>query len=395
MPERLRVLLLSTSYPLRPTSSSGIFVRRLADALGDLCDVTVLCPADDVCGPLDAGSRVKLVPFRYAPERWQRLAQTPGGVLPAMRAQPVLLLLLPCFLAAFLAALLRRARRCDAIHANWALSGALAAVIWPVHRRPIVLTLRGDDVSMASRSSVHRLLLRVALHRASQVVCVAHSMAQNLRASFPVHSHKTRVILNGVDLVHSSEGRRSHRILFVGSLIPRKGADVLLRAFARLEPKVETLRLIGDGPERTRLVELARALAISDRVEFAGQVPPHEVAGHLAESEVFVLPSLSEGRPNVLLEAMAAGVAVVATEIDGVRETVADGVEAWLVPPGDPDALANALGDALARPEERLQRAKAARRRIDAQGWTWSAAARAYADVFTAAVVGQSPSRCA
>ncbi len=392
MPERLRVLLLSTSYPLRSASSSGIFVRRLADALGNLCDVTVLCPADDVSEPFEAGNLVKLAPFRYAPRRWQRLAQTPGGVLPAIRAQPALLLLLPCFLAAFLAAVLRRARSCDAIHANWALSGALAAFIWPVHRRPIVLTLRGDDVSMASRSTVHRLLLRVALHRASQVVCVAHSMAKTLRASFPLHAHKTRVILNGVDMVYRPEGRRSHRILFVGSLIPRKGADVLLRAFARLGPGVETLRLVGDGPERARLGELAQTLGISHRVEFVGQVPPDAVAGHLAGSEVFVLPSHSEGRPNVLLEAMAAGVAVVATKIDGVQETVAGGVEAWLVPAGDPDALANALSDALARPDERVQRANAARRRLDVQGWTWSAAARAYAEAFTAAVVGQLPS---
>ena len=79
MPERLRVLLLSTSYPLRSASSSGIFVRRLADALGNLCDVTVLCPADDVSEPFEAGNLVKLAPFRYAPRRWQRLAQTPGG----------------------------------------------------------------------------------------------------------------------------------------------------------------------------------------------------------------------------------------------------------------------------------------------------------------------------
>jgi glycosyltransferase involved in cell wall biosynthesis len=383
----LRILVLTTSYPLRRASSSGVFVRRLVEALSAHAQMRVLCPADASSDSYDDGGNVTLQPFRYAPRRWQRLAQEPGGVLPAIRARPALLLLLPFFLLAFAWALVRAARRVDVIHANWAITGALAALLSPLHRRPVVLTLRGDDVTVARRSGIHRVLLHRSVGHARAVVCVAETMARNLEAELPSAAAKTRVVLNGVggefrptDAVPAAVAR----IVFVGSLIPRKGGDVLLRAFAGLSsPSV--LRFVGDGPERESLEALGRSLGVADRLEFSGQVAPESVAGHLAASTLFVLPSYSEGRPNVLLEAMAGGVPVVASRIDGVIDTVVDGEHAWLFDAGDVDALTAALIDALARPDERQRRALAARRHVEVSGWTWDAAAKKYADIFAAA----------
>lgn len=385
MAESLRVLVLSTSYPLRSVSSCGVFVRRLVDALGAHCALTVLCPSDD-CAATAAGT-AQLIAFRYAPRRWQLLAQSSGGVLPALRARPALFALLPSFLVALTWALLRLARRVDVIHANWAICGALAGLLQPLHRRPFVVTLRGDDVAVAGRSGLHRLLLRLAVVRAAEVVCVADTMAQNLRATMPASAAKVRVILNGVDVQFRAESGASPilRTVFVGSLIPRKGVDILLKAFALLDESAGVLRLVGDGPERARLQALARDLGVQARMEFIGQVEPEQVAGHLAESQLFVLPSYSEGRPNVLLEAMASGTAVVATRIAGVVDTIADGEQAWLCEPGDVNGLSATLRDALQHPKERLRRAAAARRRVEVEGWTWQAAARSYAGVFAAA----------
>lgn len=385
----LRVLVLTTSYPLRPASSSGVFVRRLVEALAGHAQLRVLCPADASAEPVDGGTRVALQAFRYAPRRWQRLAQEPGGVLPAIRARPALLLLLPFFLLAFSWALVRAARRADVIHANWAITGALAALLRPLHRRPVVLTLRGDDVTVARRSGIHRRLLHGAVGNASAVVCVAETMARSLEAEMPACAAKVRVVLNGVGgefrpAVEPTAG--PSRIVFVGSLIPRKGADVLLRAFARMRDSSAVLRFVGDGPERERLEALGRSLAVEGRLEFSGQVAPEQVADHLAASTLFVLPSYSEGRPNVLLEAMAGGVPVVASRIDGVVDTAVDGEHAWLFAAGDVDALTSALDDAMARPDERRRRALSARRHVEVSGWTWDAAARDYAGIFAAVV---------
>lgn len=389
----LRVLVVTTSYPLRLSSSSGVFVRRLVDALAAHGVMRVLCPADSSTEPLDAGGSVALVAFRYAPTPWQRLAQGPGGVLPAIRAQPALLLLLPMFLLSLSWNLVRHARRADVIHANWAITGALAALLRFAHRRPIVLTLRGDDVTVAGRSGLHRRILTTAVRGAHTIVCVADSMARNLAAAMPECAGRIQVVLNGVGGEFRPDDSRSEvarRVVFVGSLIPRKGADVLLRAFARSATPDLVLRLVGDGPERAPLAALAHSLGIADQVEFCGQVAPCDVASHLAQSALFVLPSYSEGRPNVLLEAMAQGVPVIATRIDGVVDTVTEGEHAWLFEAGSVDALSAALEEALSRPDERRRRAAAARRHVDQNGWTWDAAARRYADVFVAAATAEA-----
>lgn len=394
--QRLRVLVLSTSYPLRRSSSSGVFVRRLVEALSAHCAMTVLCPADVMPVPAGEGGAVEVVPFRYGPRRWQRLAQTAGGVLPALRAQPALFVLLPVFLGSLAFALLRRARHADVIHANWAICGALAGLLRGWHRRPVVVTLRGDDVTVAARSRVHRRLLQLAVGRATAVVCVAETMAQTLRAALPDCAGKVRVALNGVggEFAAGTAGALAgSRLVFVGSLIPRKGVDVLLRAFAGLQRADLRLRIVGDGPDRDALLALAQELGVASQVEFVGQVAPDAVAPLIADSGIFVLPSYSEGRPNVLLEAMAAGLAIAATRIPGVIDSVADGRHAWLFEPGDDAALRAVLADMLDNPSERARRGAAARDEVVARGWTWAATAHVYAQVFSEAAA--SPARAA
>ncbi|UXI67701.1 glycosyltransferase [Tahibacter amnicola] len=383
---RRRVLVLSTSYPLGADASSGIFVRRLVDALRERFDMAVLCPADAATQAPSTTPGVALHAYRYAPRRWQLLAQTPGGVIPSIKAMPALLALVPFFLGSLAWSLVRLARRADLIHANWAICGALAGVLRFAHRKPIVVTLRGDDVTLAARSSLHRMLLRLAVTRASRVVCVAETMAVALRERMPEISHKIHVALNGVDSVEAAAAARpadaNIELICVGSLIARKGVDVLLRAVAQLNRQDLRVRLVGEGPERGRLQVLANALGLSEQVVFQGAVAPDEVPRWLAASDIFVLPSYSEGRPNVLLEAMAAGRAIIATAIPGVIDTVRDGTHAWLFPAGDADALARALAQALAEPGERQRRAEAARREVGHRGWTWAATAEVYAGLF-------------
>lgn len=371
-------------------------MRRLVEALSARCAMTVLCPADDLPVPVGDGNAVEIVPFRYGPRRWQRLAQTAGGVLPALRAQPALFALLPVFLGSLALALLRHARHVDVIHANWAICGALAGLLRGLHRRPVVVTLRGDDVTVAARSRVHRRLLQLAVGRATAVVCVAETMAETLRATLPDYAGKVRVALNGVgaEFATGADVEQSGlRLVFVGSLIPRKGVDVLLRALAGLKRADLCLRIVGDGPDRDRLLALAQELGVASQVEFVGQVAPDAVASHIADSSIYVLPSYSEGRPNVLLEAMAAGLAIAATRIPGVIDTVADGQHAWLFEPGDDASLRAVLADMLGNPPERARRGAAAREEVVARGWTWAATAHVYAQVFSEAAA--SPAHAA
>jgi glycosyltransferase involved in cell wall biosynthesis len=153
--------------------------------------------------------------------------------------------------------------------------------------------------------------------------------------------------------------------------------------------------LVGDGPDRVQLEDLARSLGVSPRVQFLGAQPRQTVFEELARAAVVAIPSKrasdgdEDGVPVVLAEAMAARVPVVVSNAGGLGEHVVDGVSGWLVSSDDPEGLASALGEALTRPDESEKRAIAA--------YSWASehlsatvAARQYAGLLQAAARGQA-----
>ncbi len=154
-------------------------------------------------------------------------------------------------------------------------------------------------------------------------------------------------------------------VLAVGRLSSEKGHTDLLEAVARLADAPLQLVLVGDGPERQRLERRIQRLRFGGRVILAGHRA--DVRPFYAAATAFALPSHSEGSPNVVLEAMAAGVPVAATHVGGVPEIVEHERTGLLVPPRDPDAMAAALRRLLTGPEERCTFAAAARRDIEAR----------------------------
>jgi glycosyltransferase involved in cell wall biosynthesis len=135
-------------------------------------------------------------------------------------------------------------------------------------------------------------------------------------------------------------------ILSVAHLYRRKDIATLLEAAARMKTPAR-LRIVGDGPERGRLARLCRRRGLDSRVTFRGHVPFAELAAEYRSAGIFCLPSRQEGFGIVLLEAMAAGLAVVAARAGAVPEIVMDGKTGVLVPPGDPETLAEALDGLL------------------------------------------------
>ena len=149
---------------------------------------------------------------------------------------------------------------------------------------------------------------------------------------------------------------------WIGRLIPIKGCDVFVDALSRISHTDWSAVIIGDGPEREGLVSRVAELGIAERVRFVGAVP--EAARFLAAFDLFVLSSRSEGTPMVLLEAMGAGVPVVATRVGGIPDVLRAGVDGWLVPPEDPQELARSLEEALSAASVRVARGDAARTRV-------------------------------
>lgn len=185
-----------------------------------------------------------------------------------------------------------------------------------------------------------------------------------------------RIIPNGVDVDRFATARpfpsvTRPNLVFLGRLEPRKGLEDLVRAFALLKASHADLRLyvVGDGPERDRCQQLLPARLRSD-VVFLGRIDDREVPRLLASASVFVSPARGgESFGIVLVEAMAAGAPVVATELPGFRSVATDDVSARLVPPGDVDALADAIAALLANPAR--ARALAEQAALDVRAFDW------------------------
>jgi len=223
---------------------------------------------------------------------------------------------------------------------------------------------------------------RLLARKTDAIVAVSAEVRQFLSRQLRIDPSSIRVVHNGVALDAPSDARVSDlrarlsvgsagvRLATVASLTRKKGHDVLLRAVARLrEGGVDfALALAGDGVERRRIEASIARLHLGDRVHLLGAVA--NVADVLAAVDLFVLPSLVEGLPLALLEAMATGKAVIATAVGGVPEVVQSGVNGLLVPPGDDAALADAIATLARSAAERDRLGAAARTTIERGGFT-------------------------
>jgi glycosyltransferase involved in cell wall biosynthesis len=204
------------------------------------------------------------------------------------------------------------------------------------------------------------------------VACISDfCRAQLMRLVEPEHWDKLQVVHCGVEPERYRAPERAARdvveLLSIGRLEPMKGFAVLIEAVAELVRAGEPLRLtiVGDGPQRAALEALAARELPADRFAFTGALGAPEVTRRLAEADVFCLPSFAEGVPVVLMEAMASGLPVIATQIMGIPELVRSGESGLLVPPGRPEPLAAAIRRLARDPALRVAYGEAGRATVE------------------------------
>lgn len=191
---------------------------------------------------------------------------------------------------------------------------------------------------------------RRALSLARGVIATSDATARRLVTGFGVAASRIRVVQPGVPIAHTVATVRRRPaavplLLCVATLTPRKGQHLLLRALAGLRRQPWRLRLVGQTRSRSyarRLRRLALALGLTDRIAFAGIVPPAALPAQYRSADAFILPSFHEGFGIALAEAAAFRLPIIASDVGAIAEAVA-GSRHWLVPPGDPRALARAL----------------------------------------------------
>jgi len=204
----------------------------------------------------------------------------------------------------------------------------------------------------AGKSIVQIAMQRAAYACAHTIVANADAVAARLRREGVARSRIT-VVPNGLDLSAFSPRvlpSALRRVAMVANLRPGKGHDTLVEASTILLRRFPDAHfdLVGDGSERARLEEMMASRGVGGAFTFAGHV--ENVAQRLHQADVFTLPSESEAFPNAVLEAMASGLPVVASDVGGIRELVQHGRSGLLVPPRNPLALADAIGRLMAAP---------------------------------------------
>ncbi len=399
----LKVTMLTTSFPLSTESISGIFVARLIKNLPKNISTVVVTPGSQG-SQLPGGSQGQLITnaFRYAPKKMQVLAHNPGGIPVALKNHKWAYLLLPQFLFAMFVACWRTARHSDVIHANWAICGCIAGLVGKLIGVPLVTTLRGEDVTRAKKRVIDRMILLLCLRLSAKVVAVSHAIANWILIEHPSMSSRVQVIENGVDESFLKVG--AHRLwtahspftlITVGSLIPRKEISSIVEALVLVTATQDIqLNIIGSGPEESELRKMVARLDLLQQVRFLGSVTPESMPNLLSCADMLILASSSEGRPNVILEAMAAGVPVIASAIDGVTELVEDGVTGLLFSLGDSKCLARQIDKLSQDPQMRDKLAKNARKFIVESGLMWSNTGSRYAALYDQLITSRLTSRC-
>lgn len=248
----------------------------------------------------------------------------------------------------------------DVIDAHFLYPDGVAAVLLGRSlRKPVVLSARGSDVNAAAHERVAGACIRWAAPRAAALIAVSAALRDAMVAA-GLPADRIAVLRNGVDLETFAPGDRASAgaalagaatgpvLLAVGNLVPEKGFDLALRTLAELADA--RLVVVGRGPEELRLRRLALELGVADRVEWRAPVPQEQLARVYAGADLTVLTSLREGMPNVLLESLACGTPVVATDVGGCREVVAAPEAGRLVAGRDVGAFVQACREVLAAP---------------------------------------------
>lgn len=388
----MKVLVLSHMYPSMFSEVSGIFVHEQVKALVEKgVEVRVISPVPWTPFPIN-----------HLNSKWRAYSQIPlRSNLDGIRVYYPRYLTFPraLFFASSGERMYRGIRKLveemyqdfpfDLIHAHTALPDGYASMLLILrYHKPLVVTIHGQDFQppVSTSEACAQAIQRVSSH-ASKIIVVSNKLKLLAQQTFQ-NAKEIVVIPNGISLEDLALGglRATNKgevtILSVSGLTRAKGIDLNLQALARLRMKYKNLRyvIIGDGPERTRLVRLARSLGILDQLEFHGFLPHKEALRYMAQCDIFSLPSWDEGFGIAYLEAMANGKPVIGCQGEGIEDFVEHKRTGWLVKPKDVDSLVEALNYLLSNPEE--AKAMGERARKVALEYTWERNAERTIEVY-------------
>lgn len=393
MSRLLRVLTFSTLFPSGARPGHGIFVETRLRELVKSGRVESRVVAPVPWFPSGAERFGEYARFARTPRRETRNGLDvlhPRYALPPKVGMSVAPLLLALGARGAVRRLLDEGFEFDVIDAHYYYpDGVAAALLAQWFGKPFTVTARGSDLNLISRYALPRRMMRWAADRAAASIGVSAALVDVLRG-WGLAPDRLHVMRNGVDLQRFRPQPRAQAraalglsgdplLLSVGNLVALKGHELVIDALAELLPTRPGARLVvvGAGPLRESLAAHARARGLAAQVRFAGAIPNTEMLSWYSAADALVLASSREGWPNVLLEAMACGTPVVATDVGGIPEIVTAAVAGRIVRERSARALCAAITALLASAPSQDDV------RRFAQGFDWQATTAAQIELFT------------
>lgn len=393
----MNILMITTSYPRTPTDGSAPFIAAIAEGIAKLGHkVDVILPHHPLLKET-VRNGVSLHTYRVPGDEtdpvWGYAQSLEADVRLKKRVYP--LALLAMHRAYRLALKVANQNRPDLVHAHWVLpNGFIGARLSKTLGVPLVVSLHGSDMYLARKKKTFGAFARWVLKRANAVTACSPDLQQQ---AAQLSNRAVALTEYGVDVNMFSPGTEPQKgtVLAVGRLVHKKGFIELLHAFAQIFKyyKNSTIEIIGDGPLMRPLREKAAQLGITDRVQLPGAAQHSDLPELYRRAEVVAVPSITDlsgnrdGLPNVLLEALASGCAVIASDIPGIRNVIKDHEDGLLVRSGDIDSLSNAMVELFRDPELRERLGAAARQRA-ANELSWDVKCKQLEGIYKSAASG-------
>lgn len=390
----MKVCMVATTFPRWEGDGQGAFIWELARAVKRQgVDVQVVALHTPKSKTFEVMEGIGVARPRYWwPEEAESLRKDGGGLPITLRKYPLARVQLPFFMARHTLAIAHHARTSDVVHAHWTLSGAAALLGRAIHGKPVLVTIQGSDIFQGAKSRAGAWFTRTVLNGSSQVTALSHAL-KDAAVAAGTRPDKIVLVPNGVDIhrfmpptndARGDVGQEPQTLLFTGFLIKRKGVNHLLDALALLPDDVPPYRLVivGEGPEEADLRAQVQALGLHAKVEFAGFQSQTVVQDWMRRARVFVLPSLEEGQGVVLLEALASGTPVVASDVDGIRDVITPDV-GCRVPVANAHALAVGIEMMLRTDAATWQAMSHAARLRAVDVYDWDTIAVRFVEIYT------------
>lgn len=395
----MKITILSTSFPRFKGDNSGQFIYRFAKRVVKKGHEVNVVTQNDYFRKTKSNEildGIKVNRFNYFfPKSFQKLENKEDDPIPELLKKSIIAnIQIPFLLFFYLLKSLKITKKSDVIHANWELSGLIAVICKKINKKPVVVTLRGEEL-INSNNFFMKKIRDYVYKNVDKIVLISHGLEKKV-LNLGINKNKLRIVRNGINIENFKpmDKKRIRKqlnlplnkkiIIHIGAIITRKGLDYLVDAMPKVMEKHKDaiLVFVGKGYLEDHLKEKVKKLNLQDRVIFTGFKPYTEIPLWANAADLFILSSLEDTGPNTVFETMCCEIPVISTRVGIASELIDDKKTGFFIRKKNVKDIEYYTLKLLGDKNLVEKMGKAARQSIIKKGLTWEKCADNYIKVY-------------